>query len=62
MFKDLIDLRIGEALFSQRAVRQPTCEESSKELGRRARERNRRGRLESLLAGGASWTIGWRPR
>jgi 2-oxoglutarate ferredoxin oxidoreductase subunit beta len=41
-----------------RAVRKPTYEESSEELGRRARERTGRGSLESLLAGGASWTIG----
>lgn len=41
-----------------RAVRQPTYEESSEELGGRTRERNGRGRLESLLAGGATWTIG----
>jgi 2-oxoglutarate/2-oxoacid ferredoxin oxidoreductase subunit beta len=41
-----------------RAVRKPTYEESSEELGRHARERTGRGSLESLLAGGASWTIG----
>ena len=40
-----------------RTVRRPTYDESSEELGRQARERLGRGRLESLLAGGATWTI-----
>ena len=41
-----------------RSVRKPTYDESSEELGARARERSGRGNLESLLRGGASWTIG----
>jgi 2-oxoglutarate ferredoxin oxidoreductase subunit beta len=41
-----------------RSVRQPTYDESSEELGRRARGRYGRGRLDALLAGGATWTIG----
>ncbi|HEX6106029.1 MAG TPA: 2-oxoacid:ferredoxin oxidoreductase subunit beta [Gemmatimonadales bacterium] len=40
-----------------RTVRKPTYDESSEELSRQARERLGRGRLESLLAGGATWTI-----
>jgi 2-oxoglutarate ferredoxin oxidoreductase subunit beta len=41
-----------------RAVRRPTYDESSEELGRRARARGGAGRLESLLKGEASWTVG----
>ncbi|HEU5171307.1 MAG TPA: 2-oxoacid:ferredoxin oxidoreductase subunit beta [Gemmatimonadales bacterium] len=41
-----------------RAVEAPTYEERSEELGRRARERSGRGRLEQLLASGTTWTIG----
>jgi len=41
-----------------RSVRRPTYDESSEELGTRARERSGRGSLASLLRGGASWTIG----
>jgi len=40
-----------------RAVQHPTYDESSEAVGRRLRERRGRGQLESLLEGGASWTI-----
>jgi 2-oxoglutarate ferredoxin oxidoreductase subunit beta len=41
-----------------RSVRQPTYDDGSEEVGRRARGRYGRGRLESLLTGEATWTIG----